>query len=174
MDVKSHSRTSAYIYIAKESSTDKEKRFYAAEKVFRHDNGPTGTYFTLRWYRYGSRRTRLSPPSTFVIFSRKRIGGNYESKKTSIQGEKEEHAEKVFTETDDKQKEDYKKHHNRKRQAFAQATPPAQIIGRTTTARSLRTAIDRGRLEMTRWNSTKHKNGSHTISTAISHKCHQL
>lgn len=52
VDVAPKSGTKVELKPAKEESTEKERNSYAVEKILGHENQPTETYYTVRWYGY--------------------------------------------------------------------------------------------------------------------------
>lgn len=50
VDVTSDSRANTIPGPEKTASIRKGSNFYAVEKIVGHENRPTGTYYTVRWY----------------------------------------------------------------------------------------------------------------------------
>lgn len=59
--ITSDSRTNRNMNPVQEVSTEKEMSSYDVEKIVRHTDQPTGTYYAVCWYSYGPRTTWLNP-----------------------------------------------------------------------------------------------------------------
>lgn len=74
LDTTSDSRASTNLNPAEEASTKEVEKSYAVEKIVGHDSQRTGLYYTVRWYGYGPRRIRSSPPNTLPTIIERLIG----------------------------------------------------------------------------------------------------
>lgn len=61
IEIKSDSRTNTDANIVQKSSTKEKKNFHIVEKIIGHEDRPTGTYYTVRWYGYGPQEDAVEP-----------------------------------------------------------------------------------------------------------------